>query len=331
LRLRLADCCKAQKDDKSALRHLESVASRPDSPLAPQAHLLAGECLLGQQKWKDGIKHLVLFRDKEGFQGVGGVSDRALLLLGHGLSSQEKWDESRVAFTLLVTTYGDSRWCNEARYRMAWTHWKQKQTREAQHTLQEMKWDDPSDMMPKARLLLGCSFAERKKYPEAVEQLSELAAKAADGNIHALALLELAEVYRQTKKREDADKLLKEVLEKHPETPWAAFAKERLKNEQDEAAPHALPAAQSLFAPPQPTAVPLEPLGQQQPLDADTQDPTADLVWTYVLSAPLAERNVPAPLVRFTPVDPFEHRRAVKGKYPNEDALPLAEKLELPK
>src|SRR5207245_1874462 len=140
-----------------------------------------------------------------------------------------------------------------------------------------------------------------------------------------------AQLCRRSKTREQAEKLLKQGEEKYPETPWGAAAKDRLKNDKDDArAPHSLAAVEKLFEPVLPEPAPLEPLGQMQPLNPSTDDPSADLSWAYALASKPAERRVPAPIVRLGSPDPFAFRRAMHGKIPKEDVMPLPEKLELP-
>jgi hypothetical protein len=181
-------------------------------------------------------------------------------------------------------------------------------------------------------LFLAACYTERKKYGEAVGQLSELAEKATAGDVHAVALLEWAHVCRLNKKRDEAEKLFKRVVDKYPDTTWATVAKDRLKNDKDDApAPHSLAAAEKLFEPGALPPAPLEPLGQMQPLTASTEDPTAELSLAFALSSKLPEQTTPAPIVRLGPTDPFEHRRDMKGRLPKEEASPLVEKIELPR
>ena len=107
------------------------MARNADSGFGPHARYLAGETLIGRGDWDAAAKHLLAFRDEEKFQGVGGISDAALLRLGHVFSKQKKWDESRKTLSLLVERFNESPWVAEARYAIGWMFQQEKKYDEA--------------------------------------------------------------------------------------------------------------------------------------------------------------------------------------------------------
>jgi TolA-binding protein len=330
LRLRLAMCSLAMKDEKTALGQFEIVAGRPDSQFAAQAHLRAAECLLAQGKRQESLKMLLPFRDKEDFRNLSGLSDRALVLLGHTLSQLEKWDDSRTAFALVISNFGQGPLAEQARYRLAWTHFKQNKHQAALQVLEQFDTANSTEVGRRARLLQGICHLERKHYQQAIEILSDLATDAIS-DVAALALLEYSHAQSLRNKPAEAKKLLLQLIEKYPDTDWARIARDRSKpGADDKAPPYQHELGQRVLTPRLLPPIPLEPLGQMQAIDPSTDDPTAAFSLDYALSTPPPERSVPAPTLRLVVSDPFENREAMKGMLPLEEPLPVNEEISLP-
>src|SRR5207244_3444972 len=120
IRLRLGSCLAARGETDKALTQFDIVARNLKSPLAGQAQYRAGECLLKLERWADAVKRLALFRDQPAFQNLPGLTDRALLRLGHALAHLKQWDQSRQAHEQVVGRFGGSPWVHEARYGIGW-------------------------------------------------------------------------------------------------------------------------------------------------------------------------------------------------------------------
>src|SRR5262249_46052029 len=101
VRIRLGTCLAAAKDYEGAVAQFEAVAGNPKSPLLAQAQLRAGECLLESGAAAKAIDRLKAFRDKPELQNVAGITDRALLRLGHAYAQAKQWEPSRQAFETL--------------------------------------------------------------------------------------------------------------------------------------------------------------------------------------------------------------------------------------
>ena len=63
----------------------------------------------------------MIFRDNGAFHNIAGVSDRAVLRLGHALLELKQWEPARQAFETVIARYGDNNpWAVDARYGVGW-------------------------------------------------------------------------------------------------------------------------------------------------------------------------------------------------------------------
>jgi tetratricopeptide (TPR) repeat protein len=318
LRLRLGASHQARGDGRSALQQYETITRNADSGQAPRAHLLAGELMLQSGEWTKAIEHVHVFLDQEKFQDQGPVTERGLLLLGHALGRLEQWEASRRAYETLLTKFTESAWLDEARYGLAWTWWKQAQPEQAAKVLSGLAVDRPAGA--RGQLLLGVCRLEQKHYAEAVETLLAVAGRQGTDEVKALALVEAAYATARLERGEEADKLLQQVIRDHAKSSWAEIARTRLK-EGAQAAPHTLPAGVRQLAPVLPQPPRLEALGEQQPVQTPVDDPVGEASAAVLLQRPLPERATPAPLLRLTVADPFEHRDALSDLVPAGEEL----------
>src|SRR5262249_5757679 len=121
IRIGLGACYAAKKDLKAALAHFDAVARNTRSPRASLAQYQAGDCLLAVKDYKRAAQRLAVSRDRKRFQNQPGVTDRALLRLGHAYEHLEEWPRSRAAYQRLLAGFPRSRWVHEARYGIAFT------------------------------------------------------------------------------------------------------------------------------------------------------------------------------------------------------------------
>src|SRR5439155_12006348 len=103
------------KDIESALEQVQTVTGNAKSAMLAHATYREAECQLHLGKTDEAIKLLVKFRDQGPFQNLPGLTDRALLRLGHALGEKKQWDASRQAYERLVAAFGSSPWAAEAR------------------------------------------------------------------------------------------------------------------------------------------------------------------------------------------------------------------------
>src|SRR5262249_55630244 len=149
---RLGACYAAKGDAKAALGQFGAVAQNVKSPLAGQAQYRAGECLLQLRQWAEAAERLKAFRDRPEFQNLPGLTDRALLRLGHALAHQKQWDQSRQAHEHLIGRFGNSAWVHEARYGIGWAWQNQKQFDNAVNAYTQVTAHTAAETAAKAQL-----------------------------------------------------------------------------------------------------------------------------------------------------------------------------------
>jgi TolA-binding protein len=228
VRLRLAACLAAKGEPKEALKNLEPIAANAKSPLAAQAHYRAGECFLQLNQPAEAVKHLALFRDQQQYQNIAGLTDRALLRLGHALAHLKQWDQSRQAHEQVVSRFGNSPWIHEARYGIGWAWQNQKSYDNAVNAYQQVTTAVTTELAAKAQLQIGLCRLEQKRYPDAAAALLVVPFTYDYPELSALALCEAARTFAEQKQHEQAVRLLRRVIRDHPESKWAQVAKERL-------------------------------------------------------------------------------------------------------
>jgi TolA-binding protein len=228
IRLRLADGFLAANDPKSALPHIEAVARNAASPLAAQARYLAGAARIRQQDWAKAIEQLVPFRDQPPLQNVPGISDRALLALGQAYAKAGQWDASRQALEVLTQRFPQSTGLDEAVYGIAWAWQNQKQHDNAVGTYARVIARTAGEVAARSQLQIGLCRIEQKRYPEAENALLAAAFTYGYPECTAQAWCEAARARAEMKEPAGAAKLLRQVIESYPESPWAEVARQRM-------------------------------------------------------------------------------------------------------
>jgi TolA-binding protein len=228
IRLRLGAAQAARGDFKAALGQFEAVAQNPKSPLAAQAQYRAGECFLQMKQWAEAVKRLLPFRDHPQLQNVPGVSDRALLRLGHAFAHLGDWNQSRQVLELLTQRFGNSPWVHEARYGIGWAWQQQKNYDQAVNAYNQVTAGTLTETAAKAQLQIGRCRLAQKRYAEAANALLVVPFTYDYPDTSAVALLEAARAFQEMKQPAQARRLLQRVIRDHPETRWAESARERL-------------------------------------------------------------------------------------------------------
>ena len=228
VRLRLGGCYAAKKDVKQALAQFEAVAQNPKSPLAGQARYRAGECALQLGQPDAAVKHLAVFRDQGPFQNLPGLTDRALLRLGHAYARLNQWDQSRQAHEQVVGRFGGGSWVHEARYGVGWAWQNQKQFDNAVNAYTPVAAATATELGAKAQLQIGLCRLEQKRFADAATALLVVPYTFDYPELNAVALCEAARALAELKQTDQAAKLYQRVLKEYPTSKWAAVAKERL-------------------------------------------------------------------------------------------------------
>jgi TolA-binding protein len=228
LRLRLGACLAEKGDPKSALAQFAAVLANPKSPLLAQAHYRSGECLMSQGQFAEAVKHLALFRDRGEFQQVSGVSDKALLRLGHALAQLKQWEPSRQAHEALAGRFPNSAWAHEARYGIGWAWQNLKQYDAAVSAYAQVVAGTTTELAARAQVQIGLCRIEQKRYAEAATALLVVPFTYDYPEWSAVALCEAARCFAEQKQTDQAARLLERVVRDHGSSEWAAVAKQRL-------------------------------------------------------------------------------------------------------
>ena len=226
--LRLGQCYFDKGDAKSGLAQFQRVAQNPKSAFVAQAHYRAGEALMRAGDWEAAVKELAVFRDQQPFQNVAGISDRALLRLGHAYAQLKQWEPSRQAHEQVVARFGNGPWGNEARYGMGWALQNMKRYDEAVNVYAQVVANTVTELGAKAQLQTGLCRLEQKRYPEAATALLVVPFTYDYPELSSVALVEAARCFAEMKQPDQATKLLERVIKDHPDSEWAKVAKERL-------------------------------------------------------------------------------------------------------
>lgn len=228
MRIRLGSCFVAKKMHKEALDKFAVVADNPKSPLVAQGLYRAGECHLELGENDKAIARFVVFRDKGEFFNIPGVSDRALLRLGHAYAAAKDWDKSRQAFELFNQRYGNSPWIHDARYGLGWAFQNAGQFDPAVNAYNTVIAGTASELAAKAHLQIGLCRLEQKRWGDAATSLLVVPFTFDYPDLSAAALTEAARALTEDKKPEQAERLLKRVLKDYPQSEWAKVAQKRL-------------------------------------------------------------------------------------------------------
>jgi outer membrane protein assembly factor BamD (BamD/ComL family) len=185
---------------------------------------------LQQEQWAEAVKHLVVFRDQPPFQNLPGVTDKALLRLGHAYAQLKQWDQSRQAHEQVIGRFGNSPWVQEARYGIAWALQNRPQPDYdgAVNVYSQVAAATAAEIGAKAQLQIGLCRLAQKRYAEASTALLVVPYTYDYPELSAAALCEAARALNEMKQTRQAARLLQRVIRDHPKSRWAEVAKERL-------------------------------------------------------------------------------------------------------
>src|SRR5262249_32831775 len=162
IKLRLGICLAAKGDTKAALTQLDPIVKNEKSPLRAQGTYRAGECHMQAKNYTEAAKELAKFRDFGPFQNLPGLTDRAMLRLGHALGQLKQWDTSRQAHERVVNGFPQSPWVNEARYGIGWAHQQKGEHDQAVNAYNLVTSAVVTEMGARAQLNIGlCRLAQK--------------------------------------------------------------------------------------------------------------------------------------------------------------------------
>ncbi len=235
IRLRLGAMYFAQKDYEAAKSQFDAVGNNEKSPLRAHGLYRAAECWLALGQPDDAQKQLAIFRDNPAFHNIVGVSDRALLRLGHALIQLKRWNDARGVFRTLISRFGNNNpWAIDALYGIAWTYQNLGRYDDAVNAYAQVTQATTDDRAGRAYLQIGLCRAATKKWAEAGKAFEAVYFGYDFPDLKFPAMIEHARVLAEDKKPEEAIKLLERVIkDAPPQSEWTQAAqeqREKLKN-----------------------------------------------------------------------------------------------------
>ncbi|MFM8271961.1 MAG: tetratricopeptide repeat protein [Gemmata sp.] len=230
IRIRLGAALFDKKDYAAAQGQFDSVGNNDRSPHRAHGLYRAAECLLALGKPDDALKKLVTFRDTAAFHNVAGVSDRAMLRLGHALTQLKQWDAARQAFEAVIGRYGaTNQWAADARYGIGWALQNAGRYDEAATAYALVTQATQDDRAARSHLQIGLCRAAQSRWADAGKAFSTVYFGYDLPDLKFPAMLEHARTLIEEKKPDDAVKLLERVSKEAPkDSEWAKAAQERL-------------------------------------------------------------------------------------------------------
>jgi tetratricopeptide (TPR) repeat protein len=230
LRIRLGIALFDKKDFPAARGQFDAVGNNEKSPHRAHGLYRSAECFLALKKPADAQKKLVIFRDNGAFHNIPGVSDRAVLRLGHAFMQLKQWDAARQAFETVINRYGNSSsWAVDARYGIGWAFQNQGRYDDAVNAYALVTQATTDDRAARAHLQIGLCRAAAKKWSDAGKAFAAVYYGYDLPDLKYPAMLEHARVLVEEKKPGDAIKLLERVTQDAPkDSEWSKAAQERL-------------------------------------------------------------------------------------------------------
>ena len=230
IRIRLGVALVEKKEYDAAKSHFDAVGGNENSPHRAQGLYRSGECLLAQGKADEAQKKLAIFRDNGQFHNVAGVSDRAMLRLGHALAQLKQWDAARQAFETVINRFGSSNpWTVDARYGIAWSFQSQGRYDDAVRAYSLVTQATTDDRAGRSHLQIGLCRAAQKRWADAGRSFAAVYYGYDLPDLKFPALIEHARVLIEENKTAEAVKLLDRVVKDAPKDgEWSKAAQERL-------------------------------------------------------------------------------------------------------
>jgi TolA-binding protein len=230
VRLRLGGSLFATRQYADAAKQFETVTANAKSPHRVQAMYRAGESYAAVGEHAKAIEKLLPFRDKGELHNVGGVSDRAVLRLGHAQLAAGKPDDAKATFEAHLNRYGSGNpFAPEARYGLGLVQQAKGQHDEAVKAFEAVIAATQSEVAAKAQLQIGQCRMAQKKPADAAKAFLLVTYTYDYPELTFAALLEAARALEEDKQPAEAEKLLNKVTKDAPaDSEWQKAAKERL-------------------------------------------------------------------------------------------------------
>ena len=230
IRLRLGGSLFARKEYAAAAAQFDAVAGNEKSGHRAQALYRSGESHAAAGDSAKAVEKLTPFRDKKEYQNVGGISDRALVRLGHAQLALKKPDDAKATFEAALNRFGNGNpFAAEARYGLGLVQQAKGQLDEAVKAFEQVVAATQTEVAAKAQLQIGRCRMAQKKYADATTAFLVVSYTYAYPDLSRAAVMEAAAAMEEDKKPAEAEKLLTKLLkDTPPDSDWHRAAKERL-------------------------------------------------------------------------------------------------------
>jgi cellulose synthase operon protein C len=228
VRVRLGVSLQSKGDTKGALAQFQLVLQNPKSGQLGNALYRSSECLLQMADYAEAAKRLARFRDEGPLQNLPGLSDRAMLRLGHALDKLKQWEPSRAAHEQVIGRFPNSPWVAEARYGMGWALQNLQRFDDAVNAYTQVTAMTATELGARAQMNIGICRLAQKRYNDAATALLVVPFTYDYPHLSAISLVEAARAFSENKQPEQAIKLLERVLRDHPDTEPSEAARKRL-------------------------------------------------------------------------------------------------------
>lgn len=218
-------------------RFAEQVKRRPQGPLAADALVMSGECWFQEKQYDQALaafeKTFSLKPTSESFQVL------ALFHAAQSASQLKKWAESLKLLERCATEFPKSVYRTEILYEKGWAKQNLGKPDEAIALFRQVADEVDSVLGARARFMAGEILFSQKKHDEAVVAFFKVAygygfgqdagAPAEFHTWQADAMFEAGRCLEALKKDASARKVYDELIERFPDNPKAASARERVK------------------------------------------------------------------------------------------------------
>lgn len=228
IKVRVAAALLAKNNPAPALAQLKPILADKDSPVGPEALYLSGEAQIQQRDWAKAIEALLPFRDQDPYRNIPGITDHALMRLGHALEQSSQWDPARQTFEAVVGRFPQSEWVDHARFEVGWCFQSQKRYDQAVNAYADLIRRAVSEPAARAQLNIGVCRLEQKQPAEALKTLLLVPLSYDYPELGAAACYHAAQALLDSQKPQEAMLLLQRVLKDYPRSQWASLAHKKL-------------------------------------------------------------------------------------------------------
>ena len=230
IRIRLGGALFDKKEYAAAQGQFDAVGANEKSPHRGQGLYRSAECLMATGKFDEAAKKLIIFRDNGAFHNIAGVSDRAVLRLGHAYLELKQWEPARQSFEIVPARYGNNNpWVVDARYGVGLAMQNQGRYDDAVNAYALVTQATQDERAGRARLQIGECRAKQSKWGDAAKEFQTVYLGYDIPELKWTAMIEHARMFTEDKKPDDAIKLLERVIKDAPkDSEWTKAATERL-------------------------------------------------------------------------------------------------------